>query len=135
MVQQRWFLLWNPVRYEVRNNYIKTITNLVVGFLLFQFLLNNSMLTDENISNKRFLKEKERVNTSSFRGNISCYWSAFRSMSTDILKMIIPQNTHIEVTCTNSHKNVLFATIQIYSTAKFPAGRLCCESMVVYMVL
>jgi hypothetical protein len=43
------------VRYEVRNNYIKSITNLEVGFLLFQFLQNNGMLKGENIRNKMFL--------------------------------------------------------------------------------
>jgi hypothetical protein len=106
------------VRHEVRNNYIKTIPNLEVGFLLFHFLQNNSMLTSENISNKRFLKETARVSTSSCRGNINYYWSAFRSMSTDILKMI-PQNAHIEVICTSSHKTAMVATIQIYSSAKF----------------
>jgi hypothetical protein len=37
------------VRYEVRNNYIKSLTNLEVGFLLFQFLQNKGMLKGENI--------------------------------------------------------------------------------------
>ena len=108
------------MRYEVRNNYIKAITNLEVGSLLFQFLRNNSMLTSENISNKRFITERARVSTSSFTGNISYYQSAFRSMSTHIMKMIIPQNTCIKVTCTCSHKTAVVATIQIYSSTKFP---------------
>lgn len=120
MVQHRWFLLWNAVRHDVRNNYIKTVTNLEVGFPLFHFLQDNSMLTSENISNKRFLKETVRVSTSSCRGNISYYWSAFRSMSTDILKMIISQNAHIQVICTSSHKTAVVATVQIHSSAKFP---------------
>jgi hypothetical protein len=78
------------------------------------------MLTSENISNKRFLKGRVRVSTSSCRGNINYYWSAFRSMSTDILKMIIPQYTRIDVICTSSHKTAVVATIQIYSSIKFP---------------
>jgi hypothetical protein len=120
MVQHKWFLLWNPVRHEVRNNYIKIITNLEVGFLLFQFHQNNRMLTSENISNKRFLKETARISTSSCRGNTSNYWSTFTSMSTDILNMIIPQNARIEIICTSSHKTAVVATTQIYSSAKFP---------------
>jgi len=112
--------MWNPVRHEARNNYIKTITNLEVGFLLFHFLQNKSMLTSENVSNKRFLKERARVGTSAFRRNINYYWSAFRSMSTDISNMITPQNARIEVICTSSHKTAVVATIQIYSNAKFP---------------
>lgn len=119
-MQHSWFLLWNPVRHEARNNYIKTITNLEAGFLVFHFLQNNSMLTSENVSNKTFLKEIATVSTSSCKGNINCYWSAFKSMSTGISNMITPQNAQIEVTCTSSHKTAVVATIPIYSSAKFP---------------
>jgi len=108
------------VKHEVKNNYIKIITNLEVVFLLFHFHQNNRMFTNENISNKRFLTETARVSTSSCRGNTNYYWSAFRSMSTDISNMIIPQNARIEVICTSSHKTAVVATIQIYSSAKFP---------------
>jgi len=118
-VQHRWLSLWNPVRHEARNNYIKTITNLEAGFLLFHFLQNNSMLTSDNVSNKRFLTERARLSTSSCTENINYYWSAFRSTCTDILNMITPQNAQIGVICTSSHKTAVVATIQIYS-AKFP---------------
>jgi hypothetical protein len=60
------------------------------------------------------------VSTSSFRGNINYNWIAFRSMSTDILKMIIPQNASTEVICTCSHKTAVVATTQIYRSAKLP---------------
>lgn len=55
-------------------------------------------MTYTQISNTLFVKEIAIANmTCSFRGNISLYWGAFRSMSTNIIKTGNPRNQSTKV--------------------------------------
>jgi hypothetical protein len=102
----------------------------LVSWYVISFKISN-IPNDEKISDRFLVNEEVRTNTMcSFRRKIMQYWKAIRNISTKSLEDGYHRNKSVKVTCTETHKITVFESIQFYSFAKTPRGRLSSKSMV-----